>query len=183
MARFKGAGGNFLSFGMAVVTHDDRPAMKGHPLAQKEEDVWLHCTNSAVRRAARQLGQLYDDAMGDTGLKGTQFSLLSQIAALGNPTQKVLAEAMVMDLSALGHTLKPLIRDGLVVLVPDEKDGRARRVLLTPEGLKQRDEMLALWRDAQARFDKAFGKEQSAELRRALALIASADFAEAFRRG
>jgi len=157
--------------------------MEGYRLAQKEEDVWLHCTNSAVRRAARQLGQLYDDAMGDTGLKGTQFSLLSQIAALGNPTQKALAEAMVMDLSALGHTLKPLIRDGLVTLVPDENDGRARRVLLTPEGHTQRDKMLALWREAQGRFDKAFGKEQSAELRRALAIIASADFADAFRRG
>lgn len=157
--------------------------MEGYRLAQKEEDVWLHCTNSAVRRAARQLGQLYDDAMGDTGLKGTQFSLLSQIAALGNPTQKALAEAMVMDLSALGHTLKPLIRDGLVTLVPDENDGRARRVLLTSEGHTQRDKMLALWREAQGRFDKAFGKEQSAELRRALAIIASADFADAFRRG
>ncbi len=120
--------------------------------------------------------------MGDTGLKGTQFSLLSQIAALGNPTQKVLAEAMVMDLSALGHTLKPLIRDGLVVLVPDEKDGRARRVLLTPEGLKQRDEMLALWRDARP-LRQGLWQGAISRTPPALALIASADFAEAFRRG
>ena len=37
------------------------------------DGIWMHCTNSAIRRTARQLGQLYDDAMGDTGLKGTQF--------------------------------------------------------------------------------------------------------------
>jgi DNA-binding MarR family transcriptional regulator len=149
-------------------------------MARDEKDVWFHCTNSAMRRATRQLGQLYDDAMGDTGLKGTQFSLMSQIAVLGNPTQKALAEAMVMDLSALGHTLKPLIRDGLVNLVPDEKDGRAKRVQLTAEGTRQQQSMLGPWREAQDRFDKAFGKEKSEELRRALALIASTDFAKAF---
>lgn len=149
-------------------------------MTEDEKDVWFHCNNSAIRRATRQLGQLYDDAMQDTGLKGTQFSLLSQIAALGNPTQKALAEAMVMDLSALGHTLKPLIRDGLVILVPDEKDGRARRVQLTGQGIRQRDEMLIAWREAQDRFDKAFGQERSEELRRTLAFIASPDFAKAF---
>ncbi|MDH4442337.1 MAG: MarR family winged helix-turn-helix transcriptional regulator, partial [Rhizobium sp.] len=95
--------------------------MERTTMTPEEKDVWFYCTNSAIRRATRQLGQLYDDAMGDAGLKGTQFSLMSQIAVLGNPTQKTLAEAMVMDLSALGHTLKPLIRDGLVILMPDEK--------------------------------------------------------------
>lgn len=74
--------------------------------AQIEDGIWLHCSNSAVRRASRQLGQLYEDAMGDTGLKGTQFSLMSQIAGSNEPTLKNLADAIVMDLSALGHTLE-----------------------------------------------------------------------------
>lgn len=146
----------------------------------EDEGVWQYCSNSAVRRAARQLGQLYDDAMGDSGLRGTQFSLLSQIAQSGAPTQKELAEAMVMDLSALGHTLKPLIRDGLVQLVPDEKDRRAKRVQLTEAGLARQREMVIRWQDAQARFDKVFGKARSEELRRTLAFIASKDFAKAF---
>lgn len=145
-----------------------------------DDAIWLHCTSSAVRRAARQLGQLYDDAMGETGLRGTQFSLLSQIAHSGEPTQKVLAEAMVMDLSALGHTLKPLIREGLVELVPDLKDRRAKRVRLTAAGAKRQSDMVANWRVAQIRFDAVFGKEKSEELRRTLALIASPDFAKAF---
>lgn len=144
--------------------------------------IWLQCSNSAIRRAARQLGQLYDDCMGDSGLKGTQFSLLSQIAASGDPALKQLAEAMVMDLSALGHTLKPLIRDGYVELVPDEKDKRVKRVRLTELGSTTRQELLANWRDAQRRFDDAFGKERGAEIRKALAVIASPDFARAFRR-
>ncbi|MEQ1405494.1 MarR family winged helix-turn-helix transcriptional regulator [Neorhizobium sp. Rsf11] len=145
-----------------------------------EDGIWLYCSNSAVRRASRQLGQLYEDAMGDTGLKGTQFSLLSQIARSGEPPLKSLAEAMVMDLSALGHTLKPLIRDGLVELVPDAKDRRVKRVRLTETGIAKQKELTARWQIAQDRFDKAFGKEKSEEMRRTLAFISSQEFAEAF---
>ena len=149
---------------------------------QIEDGIWLHCSNSAVRRASRHLGQLYEDAMGDTGLKGTQFSLMSQIAGSNQPTLKNLAEAMVMDLSALGHTLKPLIRDGLVELVPDAQDRRAKRVRLTETGAATQRDLTARWQVAQDRFDKAFGKEKSEELRRTLAFISSGEFAKAFKR-
>ncbi|AYD00531.1 MarR family winged helix-turn-helix transcriptional regulator [Neorhizobium sp. NCHU2750] len=145
-----------------------------------EDNIWFHCSNSSVRRAARQLRQLYGDAMGMTDLRGTQFSLLSQIRHLKEPTQKELAQVMIMDLSALGHTLKLLIRDGLVELVPDEKDRRARRVRLTPAGEQRQDELVAAWQNAQRRFDKVFGAERSEEFRRALAFIASDEFAAAY---
>jgi DNA-binding MarR family transcriptional regulator len=152
--------------------------------AKHEEDgVWLYCSNSAIRRAARQLGQLYEDAMGDTGLKGTQFSLMSQIAYSDGPTLKTLAEAMVMDLSALGHTLKPLIRDGLVELEPDEKDKRVKRVRLTAQGVAKQREMTSRWQVAQDRFDATFGKEKSQELRRVMSLISSPEFAKTFSKG
>jgi DNA-binding MarR family transcriptional regulator len=144
------------------------------------DGIWMHCTNSAIRRAARQVGQLYDDAMGDTGLKGTQFSLLSQIEADGQPALKPLAEKMRMDLSALGHTLKPLIRDGLVELATDPADRRVKRVRLTAAGRAKQAELLERWRVAQARFDQVFGVEKSAEIRKALAFISSPEFARAF---
>ncbi|GEM_PF-405877 len=145
-----------------------------------EDSIWAHCSSSSVRRASRQLGQLYDDAMGLTDLRGTQFSLLTQIGYLQEPTQKELARAMVMDLSALGHTLKPLIRDDLVELVPDENDRRAKRVRLTATGSAKQAELVANWREAQRRFDAVLGAERSAELRRTLSFIASEDFAKAY---
>jgi DNA-binding MarR family transcriptional regulator len=144
------------------------------------DGIWMHCTNSAIRRASRRLGQLYEDAMGDTGLKGTQFSLLTQIRHDGQPTLKALADTMVMDLSALGHTLKPLIRDGLVELVPDPKDRRVKRARLTAAGEAKQAEMFERWQQTQSRFDDTFGKDKSEEIRRAMAVIASAEFAEAF---
>jgi DNA-binding MarR family transcriptional regulator len=151
-------------------------------VADREDGIWMHCSNTAIRRAARQLGQLYDDCMEGSGLKGTQFSLLSQIAASNEPALKQLAEAMVMDLSALGHTLKPLIRDGYVELIPDPADRRVKRARLTEHGNKTQKALLANWRDAQGRFDRAFGKPQSEEIRKALALIASPEFSRAFRK-
>jgi DNA-binding MarR family transcriptional regulator len=145
-----------------------------------KNDIWMHCSSSSVRRASRQLTQLYADAMGFTDLRGTQFSLLTQISFLREPTQKALAQAMVMDLSALGHTLKPLIRDGLVELVPDDKDRRAKRVRLTLAGSQLQAELVASWKEAQRRFDAVLGAEKSAELRRTMAFLASEEFAKAY---
>jgi len=40
------------------------------------------CTNNALRRAARRLGQLYDEALAPIGLKATQVGLLGEITRL-----------------------------------------------------------------------------------------------------
>ena len=40
------------------------------------------CTNNALRRAARRLGQLYDEALAPIGLKVTQAGVLAQIGEL-----------------------------------------------------------------------------------------------------
>ena len=134
------------------------------------------CTNSVLRRAARNMGQLYDDMLSPSGLKGTQFTLLANIVALDEPTMRELAEALVMDLSALGHALKPLTRDGWVVLYADARDGRAKRVKLTVKGLAKFKEAMARWQEAHGRFESAYGAKKAAALRSALCLIASEDF-------
>ncbi|MDE1148005.1 MAG: MarR family winged helix-turn-helix transcriptional regulator [Azospirillaceae bacterium] len=148
---------------------------------------WDYCTNTAVRRAARRLGQLYGDISAPAGLLPTQHALLTHILLATRPdgqgpTLQDMASAVVMDLSALGHTLKPLIRDGYVELAPDPQDRRAKRARLTPKGQAKQEEVTALWRIAQSRFDALFGAEESAALRRALALVASDEFAAAFRK-
>ncbi|MEX2691054.1 MarR family winged helix-turn-helix transcriptional regulator [Rhizobium mongolense] len=143
-------------------------------------ESWAYCSNSALRRATRQLGQLYDDVLAPSGLKATQYGLLSQIHFNGNPSLKSLADGLVMDLSALGQTLKPLIRDGLLELVPDEKDRRVKRAGLTEIGVEKWQEAHLLWREAHSRFDNAFGEEESAALRNAMNRIASPDFAKTF---
>lgn len=138
------------------------------------------CNNGVLRQAARRLGQLYDDIISPSGLRATQFGLLAYVVALDQPTMARLAEALVMDLSALGHTLKPLMRDGLVETFPDEWDKRAKRVKLTASGERKIKAASALWAKAQGRFETAFGKRKAAELRKVLSFVASEDFAQAF---
>ena len=140
------------------------------------------CTNSVLRRAARNMGQLYDDMLSPSGLKGTQFTLLANIVAQDEPTMRELAEALVMDLSALGHALKPLTRDGWVVLYADARDGRAKRVKLMVKGLAKFKEAMARWQEAHGRFESAYGAKKAAALRSALCLIASEDFNRLFLR-
>ena len=134
------------------------------------------CNHGALRRAARGVAQLYDQTLAPSGLNATQYNLLSAIERLKKPTQSELAADLVMDLSALGHTLKPLIRDGLVGTRPDELDGRKRRVILTRAGMARRHAAEALWRSAQRRFEAVHGRKESAALRRLLDVLASTSF-------
>lgn len=135
------------------------------------------CTNGAIRRAARRMGQIYDDAFESCGLRATQYSLLHQIVRCEGPTMRTLANELVMDLSALGHTLKPLVRDGLVVLSVDEQDRRCRRVRLTESGMSKYEEARKIWAQVREVFDDAYGAQEAVKLRAALDFIASEAFA------
>lgn len=141
------------------------------------------CTTAAARRATRQLSQLYDDALAPVGIKATQMTLLNTIRIRENPALSMLAQDLVMDLSALGHTLKPLVRDGLVILTPDSRDRRIKRASLTPAGLSRLRDAAVLWSAAHARTETMLGPERAAALRDLLDDIASPAFAEAFRQG
>lgn len=138
------------------------------------------CTYAALRRATRRLGQIYDEAVAGSGLKSTQVSLLYQIRRLEQPTVRQLANELVMDLSALGHTLKPLERDGLVDLHTDTRDRRAKRVHLTAQGEANLDLALSLWRAVHRRSEEILGAQKAAELREMLDWMASQPFAQRF---
>lgn len=141
------------------------------------------CNNNELRKATRHLGQLFDEVMRPSGLRAAQHGLLYYVRAMDQPTMKALARELVMDLSALGHTLKPLERDGFIRLDRDTRDARAKRVSLTPTGEAKLEQTIALWREAQARVEGALGTEKAAALRAMLAEVASEQFGTAFRVG
>lgn len=138
------------------------------------------CNGTALRKATRRVSQLYDSVLAPSGLRSTQRSLLVHIARAGTPTMGELAAALVLDRSALAHNLKPLERDGLVAILVDPQDKRSRLVGLTALGLAKLNESMALWRNAQHRFEAAFGFDEAGALRAALAMIASPEFTRAF---
>ena len=144
------------------------------------------CNNTALRLAARRLGNLYDDALESAGLKSTQFALMVEIARLGAanegvaPTLQDLAARLAIQISALTHAMRPLVRDRLVVLQPDPSDGRTKRAALTDAGMQQLEAGAAHWADANARVEAVLGTEAAAALRALADRVSSDEFLEAF---
>jgi DNA-binding MarR family transcriptional regulator len=138
------------------------------------------CNCTALRKASRRISQLYDTALGPSGLKTTQRTILAQISRSEPTTVGALAEALVMDSGALAHTLKPLERDRLVAIKIDPDDRRNRLITLTPRGRAKLAETDALWAKAQQGFEIAFGGAESEALREALRFLVSDSFVATF---
>jgi DNA-binding MarR family transcriptional regulator len=133
------------------------------------------CTCGSLRKASRRISQFYDTALAPVGIKSTQYAILSEVdrnSLEGPITMCELASTMVMDRSTLGHNLKPLERDDLIVLRPSNHDRRKRYVELTKKGKSNLQKARRLWRHTEGRFEKIFGKQAAAELRSVLLSIA-----------
>lgn len=130
----------------------------------KCEEVAQRCAGFGIRRAARAVANLYDQALAPCGLKGTQFTLLNAIATAGRPTITQLADLLLMDRTTLTRNLQPLARQGLV-RITSSRDRRARDVALTPEGLKSVRRALPLWEKAQCIVETRFGHKRLTRLR------------------
>jgi DNA-binding MarR family transcriptional regulator len=135
------------------------------------------CIVAAMRAATRRLTQLYDEAMVPTGLRVTQFHILSELdrRSADPPTVGELAEILTMERSALGQTLRPLARDGFI-------DGRRRSVKLTKAGKEKVVRGRRYWAGAHEKFEHFFGDNQLVVLRETLRDIAeSPQLPEAFQ--
>jgi DNA-binding MarR family transcriptional regulator len=104
-------------------------------MARITTDAPAACTCGALRRATRALTQLYDDLMLPSGLRVTQFSLLRTLDRLGPARLTRLADAAMLDRTALSRTLDPLVERGWVATAPG-RDARTREAALTAQGRK-----------------------------------------------
>jgi DNA-binding MarR family transcriptional regulator len=91
------------------------------------------CACGRLRRAARALTQLYDDAMAPAGLRVTQFSLLRTLARDGALRISDLADRLLLDRTALSRNLDPLVEQGFVD-IRRGNDARTREAALTRRG-------------------------------------------------
>jgi DNA-binding MarR family transcriptional regulator len=121
------------------------------------------CTNFKLRQLTRRVSHHYDHELAKTGLKTTQYSLLSHIAVMGPINPGKLAKAMTMDASTLSRNLKPLIDAGWVSLKPGA-DARSRLVVITDAGLALRAQAKRHWKAAQLSLNRLLGVEHVAAL-------------------
>lgn len=126
------------------------------------------CTCNNLRKAARAVTQYYDDALRPSGIRATQFSLLSAIREFGTVSIGALAEESVMDRTTLTRNLKLLEDRGLISVAPGT-DARVREVSLTPEAYEKLALAQRYWKRAQAHMAGKMGGDGVRHLLRSLA--------------
>jgi len=107
------------------------------------------CTCLALRKAARRVTQIYDDALAPMGLTIGQFGLLAHIIGFEGASLQTISQAIGMDHSTLSRSLRPMARKKLITIQPSRHDARAREVKATARGRRIFDEAAGYWRSAQ----------------------------------
>jgi DNA-binding MarR family transcriptional regulator len=125
--------------------------------------VARECTANNLRRASRQLSASFDQAIAESGLRGTQFTLLTALTVGGAMPLTRLADALALDRTTLTRNLAPLERDGLVASIPSP-DGRVRTVSLTQRGKQALERALPRWQAAQRRVVASLGERRWRDL-------------------
>jgi DNA-binding MarR family transcriptional regulator len=144
-----------------------------------DKPFFSDCNCLAIRQAARHVTQFYDQLFAPTGLRATQFAILSRLRQHGAMPINALAAMLVMDRTTLGRNVLPLQRDGLIEVAPSPTDRRRHELRLTAAGRERHRAAFRYWQEAQRRFNDVFGDERAAALRDLLRDVSLSDFATA----
>lgn len=120
-----------------------------------------HCACNKLRRSARVLGGVYDEALAPTGLSVAQFSLLRMLERAGPCSLTEFGIATGYDRTTLNRTLAPLEKAGLVACACGD-DKRARIVEITPAARAVLKKGQPLWEEAQVKVNAVLGGQRDA---------------------
>ncbi len=137
------------------------------------------CVCFNIRKTARAITQLYEEALRPTGLRATQFTLLVATRVMGAVTISDLAQALVMDRTTLTRNLKPLEQQGMVRILPGKFDRREREVTLTTSGQETLAFALPLWNTIQNQVTQELGQGRVTRLLNDLAATVKVSQAQA----
>ena len=117
------------------------------------------CNCIALRQIALKLTKIYDEALIDTGIKVTQYSLLNNIEKIGTPNIKNLAIATQLDRSTLARNLEKLERMKLVFL-KFGNDKRNKILSLISHGKQILIKANIAWESIQDKVSKNLGEDK-----------------------
>jgi DNA-binding MarR family transcriptional regulator len=117
------------------------------------------CTNFRLRRLTRLVSRHYDAHMAASGLKTTQYSLLSQVLHRGPLRPVDLARSMNVDASTLTRNLRPMVLAGWLIQ-GEGPDARSRLITITEAGRAKRAEAQRHWHAAQLSLNEMLGIER-----------------------
>lgn len=139
------------------------PSTPNRRAAEAAVPAPVGCTSLKLRQLNRRVSQHYDRIVGVTGLKTSQYSLLSHVVKLGPIRPGELAGHMEMDASTLTRNLQPLVAQGWIEIGPGD-DGRSRFVAATDAGRDKRAQAQREWKRAQLALNERLGVATVARL-------------------
>ena len=132
--------------------------------------VSRECAQFKTRKASRVMTRIYERFGGESGLKPTQFSLLTAADTAGDISIGELA-------TTLSRNLRPLLKQGLLELLAGG-DRRVRRVKITPLGRRRLRAALSSWQAAQRYVRRELGEQRWLALQDVLSRVAALDIPE-----
>ena len=115
------------------------------------------CTCSELRRAARAVTLLYDNAFRSSGLLSTQLGVLHVIYKSDSIRISHLAKELGMDRTTLTRNLSVLQRQRFIK-ISSGKDNRTRIVTITNKGRTTIAKAIPLWNDVQNKVKEQMGE-------------------------
>ena len=115
------------------------------------------CTCGELRKAARAVTLLYDNAYKSSGLLSTQLNVLHVIYKSDSIRITHLAKELGMDRTTLTRNLSVLERQGFIK-ISSGKDNRTRIVAITSKGRTAVAKAIPLWNEVQRKVKQQMGE-------------------------
>lgn len=109
----------------------------------------MPCACTTLRKAARAVARVYDDALAGSGMTTAQFSILRHLARTPGIELSRLADKLVMERTSLYRAMAPLEARGWISTKPGK--GKARVAELTGEGRTAMRAAEPAWEEVQRR--------------------------------
>ena len=128
----------------------------------------LPCLFLQIRKADRQLNQLYCKFLARNGMRITQYGLLRAIAGLEEPSITEIGRVLGIDQTTVTRNVEKLEKKGLVTSIQPPADSRKKIMQLTPLGADSLKEAHTHWEEAQQLMIEGLGDDDARELLRLL---------------
>ena len=122
------------------------------------------CFCLASRQAARKITRLYDGVMQKSGMRSTQFTILSQLMLRGELPIGKLASLLGMERTTLTRNLTPLEQRKWISIKAGD-DPRARMLAITAQGRAAVRRGFPFWSQAQDEVGKLLGADGQSALK------------------
>jgi DNA-binding MarR family transcriptional regulator len=133
-------------------------------MANPKDGNSLACMCSRMRRTARVMTRIYDEALSSSGVSASQFELLANIRGRQPVDQRTLVKAIDSDQTTLSRNLTVMLARGWIELSADESDRRKNRYRLTKAGALALNQAFGCWEQVQTKLQQRIGGNQWKEL-------------------